>query len=273
MKPRFFATPEDFRVWLAKNHGTKSELLVRFYKRDTGKPSITWPQSVDEALCFGWIDGVRRSLAASALVTAPACEVATPRVPEPLSSLDWVRDARSTERVYVGQSFPQDPDVSFDDPEGAGNSTVTIREIDLDANGICDLVVTVFDQVAGEAGPAHAVFWFADAQGWQRQGPDWGARAAGFNAISRALLAPDTNEDERIYGFGNYAPVKLPGGRIVLVVRVETGRNPTSAAPVLAWDPKIRGIAPLALDAAPLVASVTKSCVDQQAECQACATW
>lgn len=62
MKPRFFAAPEDFRAWLAKNHRTKAELLVGFHKRSTGKPSITWPQSVDEALCFGWIDGVRRSL-------------------------------------------------------------------------------------------------------------------------------------------------------------------------------------------------------------------
>jgi uncharacterized protein YdeI (YjbR/CyaY-like superfamily) len=62
VKPRFFATPEKFRVWLAKNHGKAPELLVGFHKRATGKPSIDWPQSVDEALCFGWIDGVRRSL-------------------------------------------------------------------------------------------------------------------------------------------------------------------------------------------------------------------
>jgi uncharacterized protein YdeI (YjbR/CyaY-like superfamily) len=62
MKPRFFATPGEFRAWLAKNHAGKAELLVGFHKRDTGKPSITWPQSVDEALCFGWIDGVRHSL-------------------------------------------------------------------------------------------------------------------------------------------------------------------------------------------------------------------
>ena len=62
MKPRFFATPEIFRDWLAKHHHRAPELLVGFYKKDTGKPSIDWPQSVDEALCFGWIDGVRRSL-------------------------------------------------------------------------------------------------------------------------------------------------------------------------------------------------------------------
>ena len=62
MKARFFATPAQFRSWLAKHHKTADELLVGFYKRDSGKPSITWPESVDEALCVGWIDGVRRSL-------------------------------------------------------------------------------------------------------------------------------------------------------------------------------------------------------------------
>lgn len=62
MKPTFFPTPRDFRQWLEKNHQTEKELLVGFYKVGTGKPSITWPESVDHALCFGWIDGVRRSI-------------------------------------------------------------------------------------------------------------------------------------------------------------------------------------------------------------------
>jgi uncharacterized protein YdeI (YjbR/CyaY-like superfamily) len=62
VKPTFFAKPSHFRSWLAKHHKTAAELLVGFYKKDSGKPSITWPESVDEALCVGWIDGVRRSL-------------------------------------------------------------------------------------------------------------------------------------------------------------------------------------------------------------------
>lgn len=62
MKPKFFATPADFRAWLEKHHATKTELVVGFHKKGTGKPSITWPESVDEALSFGWIDGVRHSL-------------------------------------------------------------------------------------------------------------------------------------------------------------------------------------------------------------------
>jgi uncharacterized protein YdeI (YjbR/CyaY-like superfamily) len=60
--PRFFRTGADFRAWLEKNHATKTELLVGFHKVGSGKPSMTWPQSVDAALAFGWIDGVRRSI-------------------------------------------------------------------------------------------------------------------------------------------------------------------------------------------------------------------
>ena len=62
MEPRFFATPEDFRAWLEKHHAGAGELLVGFYKKGSGRPSITWPESVDEALCFGWIDGIRRRI-------------------------------------------------------------------------------------------------------------------------------------------------------------------------------------------------------------------
>lgn len=62
MTPTFFAKQSDFRKWLEKNHKKETELLVGFYKVDSGKPSMTWTQSVDEALCFGWIDGVRKSI-------------------------------------------------------------------------------------------------------------------------------------------------------------------------------------------------------------------
>ncbi|HYU34776.1 MAG TPA: YdeI/OmpD-associated family protein [Thermoanaerobaculia bacterium] len=62
VQPHFFATPEDFRRWLAEHHASARELWVGFYKRGTGKPSITWPESVDEALCAGWIDGIRKRI-------------------------------------------------------------------------------------------------------------------------------------------------------------------------------------------------------------------
>ena len=62
MNPKFFATPAAWRAWLEKHHADQKELLVGFYKKDSGKPSITWPESVDGALCYGWIDGVRRRI-------------------------------------------------------------------------------------------------------------------------------------------------------------------------------------------------------------------
>ena len=60
MKIKFFKTPADFRQWLEQHHATVQELWVGYYKKDSGRPSITWPESVDEALCFGWIDGLRK---------------------------------------------------------------------------------------------------------------------------------------------------------------------------------------------------------------------
>ena len=62
MKPTFFATPSELRAWLERHHDTSQELLIGYYKKSSGKPSITWPESVDEALCFGWIDGVRKRI-------------------------------------------------------------------------------------------------------------------------------------------------------------------------------------------------------------------
>lgn len=62
MEPKFFPTPADLREWFIKHHLTETELIVGFYKKGTGLPSIDWPQSVDEALCFGWIDGRRNSI-------------------------------------------------------------------------------------------------------------------------------------------------------------------------------------------------------------------
>jgi uncharacterized protein YdeI (YjbR/CyaY-like superfamily) len=62
MQPIFFQSHKEFREWLEKNHTTEKELIVGYYKKETGKPSMTWSESVDQALCFGWIDGIRRNV-------------------------------------------------------------------------------------------------------------------------------------------------------------------------------------------------------------------
>jgi uncharacterized protein YdeI (YjbR/CyaY-like superfamily) len=61
-QPVFFSTPDELRAWLEIHHGTAAELWVGYYRKRTGRPSLTWQQSVDEALCFGWIDGIRKRI-------------------------------------------------------------------------------------------------------------------------------------------------------------------------------------------------------------------
>ena len=87
VKPRFFKTPAAFRQWLATNHDKSKELWVGYYKKHTGKPSITWPESVDEALCFGWIDGIRKRFDDESYVIR-----FTPRKPESIWSAVNIRN-------------------------------------------------------------------------------------------------------------------------------------------------------------------------------------
>ena len=61
----FFATPSAWRKWLEKNHETAEEVWGGMYRKSSGTPSISWPEAVDEALCFGWIDGIRKSIDAT----------------------------------------------------------------------------------------------------------------------------------------------------------------------------------------------------------------
>lgn len=89
---KFFKTQTAFRKWLEKNHAKKTEQWVGFHKRSTGKLSITWPESVDEALCFGWIDGIRKSIDENSYVIR-----FTPRNPKSIwSSINVKHVARLT---------------------------------------------------------------------------------------------------------------------------------------------------------------------------------
>jgi uncharacterized protein YdeI (YjbR/CyaY-like superfamily) len=62
LKPKFFKTPAELRKWFENHHAAAKELWIGYYKKGSGKPRITWPESVDQALCFGWIDGIRKSI-------------------------------------------------------------------------------------------------------------------------------------------------------------------------------------------------------------------
>lgn len=97
--PRFFATPAEFGAWLRANHEKAEELLVGFWKTHTGRASITWPQSVDEALCVGWIDGVRKSLGEDSYTIR-----FTPRRPNSVWSAVNIR--RAQELIAQGRMLP-----------------------------------------------------------------------------------------------------------------------------------------------------------------------
>jgi uncharacterized protein YdeI (YjbR/CyaY-like superfamily) len=86
MKPKFFKSPVEFREWLQEHHDKSKELFVGFYKKSSGKKSITYPEALEEALCFGWIDGVRKKIDAISY-----SQRFSPRKPKSIWSLINVR--------------------------------------------------------------------------------------------------------------------------------------------------------------------------------------
>jgi uncharacterized protein YdeI (YjbR/CyaY-like superfamily) len=97
--PLFFATPTELARWFDEHAGTETELFVGYWKKGTGRPSVTWPESVDEALCVGWIDGVRRSLDGDSYVIR-----FTPR--KPASTWSVVNVRRVAELTAQGRMRP-----------------------------------------------------------------------------------------------------------------------------------------------------------------------
>jgi uncharacterized protein YdeI (YjbR/CyaY-like superfamily) len=95
MKPLFFASPPELRKWFQQFHDQAEELWVGFYRVGSGRPSVTWPEAVDEALCFGWIDGVRKSIDAASYKIR-----FTPRKPRGIWSI--VNTVRAKELVELG---------------------------------------------------------------------------------------------------------------------------------------------------------------------------
>jgi len=99
VRPTFFATAGELREWLERNHATAAELFVGFYRRGSGKPSITWQELVDEELCFGWIDGIRQGIDEVSYTNR-----ITPR--KPRSTWSAVNVARAQELIRLGRMHP-----------------------------------------------------------------------------------------------------------------------------------------------------------------------
>ena len=99
MKPLFFASASAFRTWLEEHHSQAQELWVGFHKKSSGKPSLTWPESVDAALCFGWIDGIRKSVNVSSYTIR-----FTPRKPD--STWSAINIRRAGELTKMGLMQP-----------------------------------------------------------------------------------------------------------------------------------------------------------------------
>jgi uncharacterized protein YdeI (YjbR/CyaY-like superfamily) len=98
-RPLFFARSDDFRRWLEKHHQTSTEQWIGFHRKASGRPSITWPESVDEALCVGWIDGLRKTIDAESYKIR-----FTPRRPNSIWSA--INIARMKEVIREGRVHP-----------------------------------------------------------------------------------------------------------------------------------------------------------------------
>ena len=99
MKPQGFKLATELRLWFETNHDRSRELWIRFYKKTSGKPSITYPEALDEALCFGWIDGLRKSIDESSYTIR-----FTPRKPRSVWSV--VNTKRAEELARDGRMQP-----------------------------------------------------------------------------------------------------------------------------------------------------------------------
>jgi uncharacterized protein YdeI (YjbR/CyaY-like superfamily) len=97
--PIFFKGPEEYRAWLEKNHDSATELWIGFWKKSTGKPTMTWQETVDESLCFGWIDGIRKTIDADSYK-----QRVTPR--RPMSMWSQINVKRVGELTAQGRMRP-----------------------------------------------------------------------------------------------------------------------------------------------------------------------
>lgn len=110
MKPKFFPSQDKFSEWLEANHKKKDELLVGFYKVGSGKDSITWSESVDQALCFGWIDGVRKKYERStwsSINIAKVAELKKKGLMKPAGMAAFEKRRESNSAIYAYENITE----------------------------------------------------------------------------------------------------------------------------------------------------------------------
>ncbi len=182
--PRFFATTAAFRRWLEANHSRRTELWVGYYRTASGKRSITWSESVDEALCFGWIDGIRKSVSVVAYTNR-----FTPR--KARSTWSAVNIAKMRSLLAAGRVHP------------AGRTAFEARD---EARS----EVYSFERKAAALSPAETrafrkqakawKFWEAQPPGYRRTAAHWvtSAKRPATRAKRLAILIADSAAGQRI---------------------------------------------------------------------------
>jgi uncharacterized protein YdeI (YjbR/CyaY-like superfamily) len=184
MATKFFPTPTDFRRWLSEYHDKADELWVGYYKKTTGRPTLTWRESVDEALCFGWIDGVRQSIDEEAYQNR-----FTPR--RVGSHWSLVNLARVQVLIEDGRMAPAGM-AAYEarDPEKCGLYSFERAEARLSAEQLADFKA---HREAWE-------FWNAQPPGYRKQATWWVASAKQEDTRARrfATLLQDCSSGLRI---------------------------------------------------------------------------
>jgi uncharacterized protein YdeI (YjbR/CyaY-like superfamily) len=156
-EPIFFEAPEDFRAWLSASHDSAEVQWVGFWKKATGKPSITWPESVEQALCFGWIDGLRRSIDEEAYMIR-----FTPRRPDS----HWSRKNVETYRALEEQGLIEPAGRAAwaeRDPEKTGRASYEREQAELSGELRAML----------DADPEAAAWFDAQPPGYRRTATLW----------------------------------------------------------------------------------------------------
>ncbi len=182
--PHFFPTPEDFRAWLAAHHSSAAHLWVGYYRKATKRPSVTWAETVDEALCYGWIDGIRKSRDAESYVIR-----FTPRKPKSVWSQ---RNTELVERLRAeGRMKPE------------GLAAYAFKDVHADsgyATATFDGTLPDAMRAQFEQSPEAWAFYQAQPPGYRKQSAHWvtSAKREATRARRLATLIEDSAGGLRI---------------------------------------------------------------------------